>query len=102
LESEELGDKGAKGTVQLNSPGLHAFDRVLGDAYGFFDAGRITVIDPLAGEPGAVRLRSWGFGLDVLPGQKFTGALTWAKALDTASVTRAGNSRVLFFLRGSF
>jgi hemolysin activation/secretion protein len=102
LEAEELGDKGAKGTVQLNSPGLHAHDRVLGDAYGFFDAGKISVIDPLAGEPGGVRLRSWGFGLDILPGQKLTGALTWARALDAASVTRAGDSRVLFFLRGSF
>jgi hemolysin activation/secretion protein len=102
LESEELGDKGAKGTVQLNSPGLHAFDRVLGDAYGFFDAGRVSVIDPLAGELGGVTLRSWGFGFDVLPGQKLTGALTWAKVLDNASVTRAGDSRALFFLRGSF
>lgn len=102
LEAEELGDKGAKGTVQLNSPGVHAHDRVLGDAYGFFDAGKVSVIDPLAGEPAGVRLRSWGFGLDVLPGEKVTGALTWAKALNAASVTRAGDSRVLFFLRGSF
>jgi hemolysin activation/secretion protein len=102
LEAEELGDKAIKGTVQMNSPGVHLRDRVLGDAYGFFDAGKMTVIDSLPGEPAGATLRSWGFGFDVLPGQKVTAALTWAKVLDTASVTHAGNSRVLFVLRGSF
>jgi hemolysin activation/secretion protein len=102
LEAEALVDKGVKGTVQLISPGVHAHDLNLGDAYSFFDVGRGSVIDALAGQPGSARLRSWGFGLDILPGKKLTASATWAHALDTASVTRAGDSRVLFDLRGSF
>jgi hypothetical protein len=62
-------------------------------------------------------LRSWGGGVDILPGQKLTGSLTWAKALDSATdltsdassgcpasgpATLAGQSRVLFVVRGSF
>jgi hemolysin activation/secretion protein len=47
LEAEELGDKAIKGTVQLTSPSWRRWDRMLIDAYGFFDAGKMTVIDPL-------------------------------------------------------
>ena len=102
LESEELGDKAIKETVQLISPTLRTHERALGDAYVFIDNGKMTVIDALPGQPGGVTLRSWGSGFDILPGQKITGSLTWAKALMNGSVTRAGESRVLFFLRGSF
>jgi hemolysin activation/secretion protein len=102
LEAEELVDAGVKETVQLFSPPIRRNARVLGDVFTFFDAGKGRVYDALAGQAGDVRVRSWGFGLDVLPGEKVTGSLTWAKALDTASETRAGDSRVLFFLRGGF
>ncbi|HLY53628.1 MAG TPA: POTRA domain-containing protein, partial [Steroidobacteraceae bacterium] len=70
LEAEELVDKGAKGTIQLISPGVRWRDFVLGDVYTFFDAGRGSIIDPLTEQPGSFRLRSWGFGLDLLPGRK--------------------------------
>jgi len=119
LESEVLGDQGLKETAQITSPGWHLHERVLGDALLFFDAGRTWVIDSLACEPSGtgLHLRSWGGGLDILPGQKVTGGVTWAKALDSATdlartatsgcpasgpATRAGESRVLFFLRGTF
>jgi hemolysin activation/secretion protein len=102
LEAEELVDKGIKGTLQLISPGLHRHGLVIVDAYGFFDVGRGSIFDALPGEPASARLRSWGFGLDILPGQKFTASATWAKMMDTASVTQAGDSRVLFIARGSF
>jgi hemolysin activation/secretion protein len=102
LEAEELMDKGIKGTLQLISPGLHRHDLIIVDAYGFFDVGRGSIFDALSGEPSSARLRSWGFGLDMLPGQKFTASATWARVMDTASVTHAGDSRVLFIARGSF
>lgn len=102
LEAEELVDAGVKETVQLISPPLRRNARVLGDLFSFFDAGKGRVYDALPGQAGDVRVRSWGVGLDVLPGAKVTASLSWAKALDTASVTRAGDSRVLFFLRGGF
>ena len=102
LESEELGDKGLKETLQLTSPVWRARARAIGDVYVFFDAGHDVLIDPLPGEPGSVSLRSYGAGLDLLPGEKVTGGLTWARALTQGSVTTAGSSRALFFLRGSF
>jgi hemolysin activation/secretion protein len=102
LEAEELVDKGIKGTLQLISPGLHRHDLIIVDVYGFFDVGKGSIFDALPGEPVSTRLRSWGFGLDILPGQKFTASATWARAMDTASVTHVGDSRVLFIARGSF
>jgi hemolysin activation/secretion protein len=102
LEAEELGDKAVKGTIQLTSPGWRYGTRIIGDVYGFYDAANMSVIDPLAGEPAGITLRSWGLGFDLLPGEKLTGSVSWAKALDTASVTKAGSSRALFLLRGTF
>jgi hemolysin activation/secretion protein len=102
LESEELGDRAIKGTVQLNSPSLHRKERTLGDAYLFFDAARMSVLDSLPEQPSGATLRSYGAGFDLLPAQKITGSFTWAKALNAASVTHAGESRFLFVLRGSF
>jgi hemolysin activation/secretion protein len=102
LESEELGDKAIKETVQLTTPGWRVRQRVIGDAYVFFDAGRSWVIDPLEGEPAGASLRSYGAGFDILPGQKLTGSMTWTKTLTASSATAAGASRILFFLRGTF
>lgn len=119
LESEALGDQGLKETIQLNSPTWHMRERALGDAFAFFDAGRTWVIDSLACEPTGtgIHLRSVGGGFDLLPGQKVTGSLTFAHALDSATIlsstassgcpasgpaTLAGQSRVLFQLRGTF
>ena len=102
LESEELGDRAIKETVQFNSPSWHREQRTLGDAFLFFDSARMTVFDALPGQPSGVTLRSYGAGLDVLPAQRITGSFTWAKALNTASVTHSGESRFLFVLRGSF
>ncbi|HEY2684639.1 MAG TPA: ShlB/FhaC/HecB family hemolysin secretion/activation protein [Steroidobacteraceae bacterium] len=102
LEAEELADKAIKGTVQLNSPGWHWHNHRLVDGYLFYDVGRGALIDPLPGEPSGETLRSWGAGLDLLPGEKLIGILTWAKPLDDASVTRADSARWLFVVRGSF
>jgi hemolysin activation/secretion protein len=102
LEAEDLVDAGVKETIQVISPPLRRGGRVIGDLFGFFDAGKGRVFDALPGQPGDVRARSWGVGLDLLPGAKITGSLSWAEALDTASETRSGESRILFFLRGGF
>jgi hemolysin activation/secretion protein len=102
LEAEELVDKGIKGALQVISPGLRRHDLIIVDVYGFFDVGKGSIFDALPGQPVSTRLRSWGFGLDILPGQKFTASATWARAMDTASVTHVGDSRVLFIARGSF
>jgi hemolysin activation/secretion protein len=119
LESEVLGDRGIKETIQVTSPGWHAHQRVIGDAYVFTDAGRTWNLAVLGCQPTGtgLNLHSYGGGFDLLPGQKLTGALTWAKVLDSATdlgpaaasgcpasgpATLAGQSRILFFLRGTF
>ena len=102
LESEELGDTAFKGTVQFQSPGWHWHQHQIGDMYVFFDGGRTQIIDPLAGQRGHTTLRSYGVGLDILPGEKIFGTLTWAKALAAGSDTRDGESRVLFLLHAGF
>ena len=119
LESEVLGDRGIKETFQVTSPGWHARERVIGDAYVFTDAGRTWNLAVLGCQPTGtgLNLHSYGGGFDLLPGQKITGRLTWAKVLDSATdlhpmafdgcaasgpATLAGQSRVLFMLRGTF
>jgi hemolysin activation/secretion protein len=119
LESEVLGDRGIKETFQVTSPGWRAHQRVIGDVYVFADAGRTWNLAVLGCQPTGtgLNLHSYGGGFDILPGQKLTGALTWAKALDSATdlgpvaaagcsasgpATLAGQSRVLFFVRGTF
>jgi hemolysin activation/secretion protein len=101
LEAEELVDTGIKGTAQIFSPPWKYHGRNLGDVFVFYDAGRGRVIDALPGQPAFMEMRSFGAGLDLLPGEKLTGSLSWAYAFDTAIATRAGDSRVLFMLRGS-
>jgi hemolysin activation/secretion protein len=102
LEAEELVDAGIKGTAQLISPTWKYGERNLGDAFLFYDVGRGRIYQALDGQASLVELRSFGAGLDILPGQWLTGSLSWAYALDASSVTHAGDSRVLFLLRSSF
>jgi hemolysin activation/secretion protein len=119
LESEVLGDRGIKETFQVTSPGWRAHERVIGDAHVFADAGRTWNFAVLGCQPTGtgLNLHSYGGGFDILPGQRITGALTWAKVLESATdlaptalagcpasgpATLAGQSRVLFFLRGTF
>jgi hemolysin activation/secretion protein len=102
LESEVLGDTGVKGSVQLQSPPVKHGTFLFGDAFVFFDAGHSHYNDPLSGEPGHTILRSYGAGLDLLPGHSVTGSLTWAEPLVTGPYTQARASRLLFDIKGSF
>jgi hemolysin activation/secretion protein len=102
LESEEFGDNALKGTFQLVSPQWHsAASAIAGDAFAFFDDGRVTFLDPLPGQPTHAELRSAGIGIDLLASRHFTSSLTWAYALVSTPLTLAGDSRVLFVVRGS-
>ena len=102
LEAEELVDAGYKGTGQLISPPWKRGDFIFGDLFTFYDIGRGKVFEALPGQESVIELRSVGVGLDFLPGQHITGTLTWAYDFDQASVTRPGDSRVLFVFHGSF
>jgi hemolysin activation/secretion protein len=102
LEAESLADKGLKGSIQLQTPVVKSKSLPLGDGFLFCDAGRASIIDPLAGEPALTELSSWGIGIHLLPGYWINGSLTWADPLRTTPYTRRGDSRVLFLLRGTF
>jgi hemolysin activation/secretion protein len=102
LEAESLSDSGVVGSVQMQSPIWRVKTFPLGDVFVFYDSGHSHVIDPLPGEPPAITLRSWGAGLNLLPGKMFTGSLTWADPVVTGPNTRRGDSRLLFIVRGAF
>ena len=101
LEAEELGDIGVKGTAQIGSPQLALLSkRIRLDAFVFYDAGRISVTDPLPGQDSNSALRSWGAGIDLYAFDHVSGSLTWAYPLLSASRTERGDSRLLFSVRG--
>jgi hemolysin activation/secretion protein len=103
LEAENLGDLGAHATVQLNSPELALFGRRLRFMnFVFFDAARVSTIDPLPGEPINGVLRSAGAGLNIIFMDQFTGVVTWADPLVEGPRTRSGDSRLLFSVRGTW
>jgi len=102
LEAEALADKGLKGSVQLQTPAAKLKSLQLGDGFIFYDAGRASIVDPLAGEPALTELSSWGIGLHLLPGYWINGSFTWADPLRSTPYTRRGDSRILFLLRGTF
>lgn len=112
LESEVLGDSALKGTLQLDTPTWQPAGWFGGKLFAFYDAGGIHTLSPLAGQPSHVFLKSVGGGLDLVGFSALTGSLTWAHALANGSsegtisapayITRQGESRLLFTVRGSF
>jgi hemolysin activation/secretion protein len=102
LEAEDLGDTAWKGSLQLESTPLLVRTFNLGDAFLFYDVGHSHTIYALEGEPRHYSLRSWGVGLNILPGHSISGTLTWARPLADGPRTGARESRVLFDLKGSF
>jgi hemolysin activation/secretion protein len=102
LEAEALGDIALKGTAQIESPVIHWRVAQLGNILIFFDAARAGLVNALPGEPAETTLRSWGLGLNFLPGKPVTGSLTWAYALLDGPRTHGGDSRLLFVIHGGF
>jgi hemolysin activation/secretion protein len=102
LEAEVLADEGLKGSVQFQSPVARWRAVALGDVFLFYDAGRANIIDALPNEPASTVLRSWGAGINLLPGRWISGLITWADPLANGPNTRRGQSRILFMVRSTF
>jgi hemolysin activation/secretion protein len=102
LEAEVVGDRALKGTVQLQSPVWKRGAKELADGFVFFDAAVSNMIDASPEEFSPVHPRSWGFGTDLFPWKTMSAAVVWARPMVTTGVTHAGDSRVLFLLRGTF
>lgn len=107
LESAEMGDNGAYGTLELRMPQL---SRLLPEslqqsyAFVFYDAAVLGILDPLTvdGEKDSRNdIRSWGAGLR-WNGFGLSADLDWAYPLRDTDHTLSGDSRVHFRLRYDF
>lgn len=108
LESEEMGDTGASGSLELRSP---QFNRWLPDQLQqlyfltFYDAGVAGILDPLtfAGEKvSRVHLSSWGAGLRLTGFGGLEAALDWGYPLHSTDQVERGDARIHFQVRYGF
>jgi hemolysin activation/secretion protein len=102
LEAEVLGDRGVKGTLQLQSPTWQMGTRLLSDAFLFCDAGVAQTLETVAGEPAFTHPRSVGLGMDLVAWKRLSGTLTWARPLADADFTHENETRLLFLVRAAF
>ncbi|WP_295685682.1 ShlB/FhaC/HecB family hemolysin secretion/activation protein, partial [uncultured Nevskia sp.] len=110
LEASALGDYGISSTMELRSPPLADYLDI-GDsfrpvetlrAYAFADSAVLRVRQPIADTPSDLRLASFGFGFDFRLLGHVSGSVDWANPINSTTNTRAGDSRVLFRVLGSF
>jgi len=103
LEAEELGDVGIHGSLELRAnawwPKRWALQVT---PYVFYDAGRVTYLEPTPGQERSVGLQSTGVGLDLSMWTQVTGTLVFAIPLTDASHTERGDGRVEFVVRGAW
>jgi hemolysin activation/secretion protein len=103
LEAEELADMGVKASLQVSAPTLRfGDDRLQLGSFAFFDAGRVSAIEPLGSEPRNTDLRSAGLGVNAVLFRLVDGSLVWAFPLVDGSRTQAHESRLLFSVRASW
>ena len=102
LEAEELGDVAEKASLQFQTPTWNWHIPKLFNAFLFVDVAHERVLSTPPNQPDNAELRSWGAGLSLFPEHAFTGSLIWADPLRNGTYTRAGESRLLFSVRGSF
>lgn len=105
LESEELGDTGLFGSVELRSPGLKdAWKGRIQQLYAlaFYDAGFVANVNPLPQEAYRTDLASWGVGFAFAGFWGFQGGLDFAWPRATGARSTVGADRVLFYFRWGF
>ncbi|MES1196177.1 MAG: hypothetical protein ABUL58_04445 [Steroidobacter sp.] len=103
LESEELIDRGIKGTLQFGTPQWKWFkDTLLTDAYVFYDYGSGEIINPLSYERTSHSVAAFGAGFNLNLFQHLNGNLFWARTLRDSTNTLRGDSRFQFDLRASW
>jgi hemolysin activation/secretion protein len=108
LESAELGDNGAYGTLELRSPQFTKWlPNQLQQLYllAFSDVGVIGILDPLTVDGEKVsrkHLRSWGAGMRLSGFGGLEADLDWAYPLHDTDNTERGDARVHFRVRYGF
>ena len=105
LEAEDLGDIGIEGSVELRSPhldsafGIHPREAYV---YLFYDAGVVSLIDPLPSQIARHDLQGWGVGFRVSGFAGFDAGLDWARSLVSTTYESVGDSRIHFHFRYGF
>lgn len=108
MESSELGDTGASGSLELRSPQL---TRWLPDLlqqlyfFTFYDAGVVGIIDPLVFEDekvSRVHLSSWGAGFRLTGFGGLEAAFDWGYPLQSTDDAERGDARIHFQVRYGF
>lgn len=103
LEAAELGDIGVNGSIELGLQPYRLFaDRLLAEAFLFYDAGIATAIEPLPDEVRRVDLSSAGIGLNFGFADHYAASVSWAYPLVPSGRTDTGDSRFLFMMRSSW
>ncbi len=101
LEAEDLGDIGFESSVELRSPhlptlfGIHPREAYL---YGFYDAGVVSLNDPLPTQTARYDLQGWGLGFRISGYAGFDAGFDWVHPLISAIY----ESRIHFHFRYGF
>jgi hemolysin activation/secretion protein len=96
LEAEVVGDNGLFGSLELRSPSFVSKSRGDLRVFAFYDAGWITVIDPLPGQANHFDLASYGVGGRVRLADHFSGSIEAAFPLIEQGQTKVDQMRLLF------
>lgn len=104
MESNALGDNGLATSVELRTPPIKKFikDNHTSDyikelyAYTFFDAGRVSIYEPLPSQNKSSSLLSLGLGFTFKGTKGILAGLDFAHALKDAGEVRAGDNRLHF------
>ena len=103
LESEEVGDDGVFGTVELRSPPITGLKNARDwRVYLFGDTGELTLIDPLPSQTSRFRLTSIGVGSRLGLGSYLSGAFDAGYPLTSGTYTEAHNLRMTFRVGANF
>lgn len=104
LEGERVGDAALRWMLELRTPSLALGEgsplRLTGLA--FYEGARLRTLEPVAPQPGHYLMRGAGIGLRLVANAGLSLDLDWARALDDADITRAGDTRVHARLLWSF
>ena len=104
LEAAQLGDSGLSGGIELRSFWPATQLKLAPESayvFAFFDAGVVSVVDPLPDQDRAVSLASFGLGVTAA-WKGFDLGVDWAHALDSSGSVQAGDDRGLFSLSYGF
>jgi hemolysin activation/secretion protein len=99
LETETLGDKGWRVSLQPQTPPWHLLRALDVNAFVFADAAGVSILDPLPSDTPSTTLASIGAGINLIARHCFTGNLTFSDPLKTGPETHAHDSRWLFITR---